>query len=170
MRSVAVVSIGLAALASPLRGQQPSLCTLLTSADIEAATGGATDAGHPTNMPSANGATVRTCMWPVKTQEGGLTLSVGPAPAGASTVAAAKHNPGVDALRAAHWTEEAKDYANAWCSIMSSPATAKEPMFMSSCAAHSKGQMVSLVFQSAKKKLTLEEAKTLLDKAIGRLR
>jgi hypothetical protein len=164
-----MVSLGFTALTSALVAQQASLCALLTPADIEAATGGATDAGHPTDMPSGTGTPVRTCMWPVKSQLGGLTLSVGPAPVGNSAVAAAKHNPGVDALRAAHWTEEAKDYPNAWCSIMSSPATDKEPMFLSSCTGQSKGQMVSLAFQSPKKKLTLEEAKALLDKAIARL-
>ncbi len=40
---------------------------------------------------------------------------------------------------------------------------------MSSCSGAVKGKVLSIVFMSPSKALTIDQAKTLLDKAVGRL-
>jgi len=76
-------------------------------------------------------------------------------------------NPGIDAMKAQHWTEERKDFPNVMCSILTPPASQREPMFLSSCSAVAHGMVLSIAFMSPTKKLTIDQVKTLLDKAIA---
>jgi hypothetical protein len=75
----------------------------------------------------------------------------------------------MDALRAQKWTEESKDFGNAWCAVMSPPASAKPPMYMSACAAAPKGLVLSVTYISPTKKLSIDQTKALTDKAAARV-
>ena len=168
MRSVIGFSI-LTAFAAPLPAQQASVCSMLTPAEIQAVTGAASDAGTPNDLSAAKGITTHTCMYSVPTEKGMLTVALGPKPAGMSATAIAKKNPGVDALRAQHWIEEAKEYGSTYCSLFSSPPTQKQPMSLTACTGEAKGQVVSLTWMTPGKKMSLDEAKSLFDKAIPRV-
>ena len=153
--------------------QQPP-CSLLTSSDIEVATGAKPGDPHPIDL-SASGSptkrqTVPICMWTDAAQQGQLSLSLGPLPPGMSAETIAKKNAGMDALRDAHYTEEEKSFGNSWCSIMTPPASKKDGLIMSSCSGGAKGMVVSLAYTSPTKKISIDKMKALLDKAIGRLR
>jgi hypothetical protein len=156
-------------------GAQQSACSLLTSTDIEVATGAKPGVSHPSDysVPAGSGKseTVHICMWAVAPHKGQVSLSLGRLPAGGmSAETATKQNPGMDALRAAHWTEEAKSFGKAWCSVMTPPASQKNGLIMSTCSAEVKGMILSVTFTSPTKKLTIDQTKALLDKATGRVR
>ncbi len=146
---------------------QPPACSLLTPSDIEVATGVKPGASHQSESTTPESMTMHICRW-----QSGLTLSITRFPAGSAEAAMKliKHNPGVDALRAAHWTEEEKDFGNAYCVIMTPPASQTNQVMMSSCSTWVKGMILSVVFLSPTKKLSIGQTKALLDKAIGRLR
>lgn len=174
MHSPSPTLILLLALTWRSAAQQSSACSLLTLGDIEAATGLKAGTPHPSDYPITEGSTkadtVHACMWPITAEQGQLILSIGRLPAGMSAEVVTKHNPGIDALRAAHWTEEAKDFANGWCSIFTPPASQTHGLMMSTCSAEVKGTILSLVFTSPTRKLSIAQAKALLDKASGRQR
>ena len=165
----------IALVTSPAAAQQSSACSLLTSSDIEVVTGGkmgVTQSIHFDDVPAGpnKNMTVPSCTWTVPTHQGGVVISVGPGlPSDKDTIKMAKNNPGTDGLRAAHYKEEAKDFPNAWCSIMTPPPSTKDGVMMSSCSAAVKGKVLSIVFMSPSKALTIDQAKALLDKAAGRL-
>jgi len=146
-------------------------CTLLTSADIEAATGAKPDGeGHPSEMqPPGSKDTMQMCAWVVRSQQGQVMISTARMPAGADVKALVKDNAGMDALRTQKWTEESKDFGNAWCTVMSPPSTVKEPMYMSACAAAPKGTVLSVTYISPTKKLSIDQTKALTDKAAARM-
>jgi len=164
----------IAVLTSPAAAQQSSACSLLTPGDVEVATGAKVGATQPSDYempigPNKN-MTVPSCTWTVPTYQGGVVISVGPGlPSDKDTIKMAKNNPGTDGLRAAHYKEEAKDFPNAWCSIMTPPPSTKDGVMMSTCSAAVKGKVLSIVFMSPSKTLTIDQAKALLDKAGGRL-
>ena len=165
MKSMQVVVSLVSVLVFTSARQESSICALLTAADIEGVTGGKASVA----VPGDNGQ-MRTCMWSIAAQQGGMTLSVGVLPPGTSAPAIAKKNPGMDALRKAKYTAVEKDYDNAYCSVMSPPASAKGGVVMTSCTAGAKGKIVSLVYISPTQKLALDQTKALLDKAISRQR
>ncbi|MEP6692222.1 MAG: hypothetical protein ABJD07_13765 [Gemmatimonadaceae bacterium] len=169
--AAAVVSMSAPAMAAT---QQAAACSLLTASDIEVALGAKASAPVPSEMAMStapNSPTAHNCMWSVAAIQGGLTLGMmTPLPPDGSVPALFKHNPGIDLLKAKHWTEEKKEFgSNAWCSIMTPPASDKAPI-MSSCSAGVKGVLLSVTLLSPAKKLSIDQAKALLDKAIGRLR
>lgn len=151
-------------------GQQSSACSLLTATDIQAATGTKPSEPHPMDMdvPGGKGDKVFACLWSVPADQGQVAVSLGHLPPNMSAVTAAKKNPGIDALRSARYKEESKDFSDAWCSIMTPPATEKQGVNMSSCAGGAKGMILSVAFTSPTKKLTIAQAKALLDKAVAR--
>lgn len=164
------------ALASPGTNQKSPAgsmaCSLLAPADIEAATGVKPDAEpHPGEMAiPGTKETMRMCTWiapgPPRDQ---VVVSTAPMPPGTDVVALAKNNAGTDALRAQHWNEVSKEFGNAYCSIMTPPAGTKDTVLLSSCTASVKGTLLSVVFMSPEKKLSIDQAKSLLDKAAARL-
>ncbi|HEV8487027.1 MAG TPA: hypothetical protein VGV87_26010, partial [Blastocatellia bacterium] len=146
-----------------------SACTLLTSDDIEAATGEKPSEPHSADrliQSATKGAGSHSCMWNLPTRRGQLTVSTAPLPPGASVNALAKHNPGIEALKEAHWTEEAKDFGSVWCSILTPPASQKDGLIMSGCYAGVKGKMLIVQVTSPTKGLSLDQTKALLDKTI----
>jgi hypothetical protein len=150
--------------------QASKTCSLLTSAEIEAAVGAKVDRTEPGEMQLPNNAgTVQTCTWAIRAQKAQIMMSSAHMPPGTDAKALAKNNAGMDALRAQKWTEESKDYGNAWCTVMSPPPSVKEPMYMSACTASPKGTLLSVTYLSPTKKLPLEQTKALLDKAAARV-
>jgi hypothetical protein len=151
-----------------------SACSLLTSGEIEAVTGA--KAGPPTpmdmDMPAGptKHETMYGCLYPVAANKGQVAISMGRLPPGLSAQTLAKQNAGMDALRAKHYKEEAKDFGDASCSIMTPPASEKEGIIMSACSAGAKGMIVSVTFMSPTKRLSIDQTKALLDRAIGRVR
>ena len=170
MRISAILVVSLLALTSVAAAQQSSTCALLTPADIEAATGTKPGPSQPGQMDAGagKGGTVYTCIWPAG-QTAQLMASMARIPPGMDVKAVAKNNVGMDALRAQHYTAEEKDFGNAFCSVMTPPAGKKDGMMLSSCASGAKGTLLSLSYMSQIKKLTLEQTKALLDKAVARL-
>lgn len=164
-----------AALASPAAAEQSSACSLLSPTDIEVATGGKVGVSQPGDYDVPGGPnkslTVLSCTWTVPSHRGQVVISWFPGPATDEDIAKmAKNNAGTDALRAAHYKEEAKDFRNAWCSIMTPPASTKDGLMMSTCTGGVKGQVLSIVFTSPTKALTIDQAKVLLDKATSHVR
>ena len=150
-----------------------SACSLLTSDDIEAATGAKPGEPHSADrliQSAAKGGGSHSCMWNLPARQGQLTVSTAPLPPGASVDALAKHNPGTDALKEAHWTEEAKDFGSVWCSILTPPASQKDGLIMSGCYAGVKGKVLIVQFTSPTKGLSFDQTKALLDKMIEHLR
>lgn len=153
-----------------LPGSPPGSCSLLTPADIEAAAGARPDEPQPGSMQlPGTSQTMQMCTWVARPQTWQIMISTAPLPTGTDVKALAKTNKGMDALRAQKWTEESKDFGNAWCNVMSPPAGIKQPMFMSACTSGSKGTILSVTYISPTKKLSIDQTKTLHDKAAARL-
>lgn len=162
---------------------QQSACSLLTPSDIEVPTGAKAGAGDPSDysMPVSptKSEPVRACSWDAGTRQSRLVISIiGRLSADVSAVAAAeaaknmaKQSVGkdMDTLRAKHWTVEEKDFGKSWCLTLTPPASEKGLM-LSSCTAGVKGMILTFTFTSPTKTLSIAQTKTLLDKAIGRLR
>src|SRR5262245_50026252 len=163
-----------AVFASPAAAESPSACSLLTSSDIEAVTGGKIGVSQPMHFDDVAAGPNRSmkvlgCMWSVPTQKGQIVISWFQGPVTHEDVAMlikmSKDNVGTEELRKANYKEEAKDFKNAWCSIMTSPPSAKDGMALSTCAGGVKEQALSMTFMSPTKALTIDQAKALLDKA-----
>jgi hypothetical protein len=152
-------------------------CALLTQAEIEAATGFASGAGNPADqeLPASAAdpgqhAMMYTCLWAVPAVHGQLVVGMGPAPAGGDAKTLSRQNVGMDALRKQHYTEESKDFGDISCSGMSPPASAAQGLGMSYCGAIVSGKFLSVTSMGPSKRLTLDQVKSLLDKAIRRAR
>src|SRR5262249_50528124 len=116
-RSMAIPLIAtlVAALLAP-ESAPSKTCSLLTDAQIEASTGAKTDRREPGEMKLPNdGGTMQMCTWALRSQKAQIMISTAAMPPGANVQTFAKKNPGLDALRAQKWTEESKDFGNAWC-------------------------------------------------------
>ena len=174
MRSLSFFTWLLVALTPLAQAQQSSPCALLTTGDIEVATGAKPGQPQPGEMDVpgglGKGGTVYTCFWPVTAQNGQLVAGSARIPPEMDVKAAVKNNPGIDALRAKHYTAEDKDFGNAWCTVLTPPAGTSGGMMMSTCATGAKGVMLSITYMSPTRKLTIGQTKELLDKAVARLR
>lgn len=145
-------------------------CALLTASDIEASIGGKPDEPHPTEMQVPGSTdTMQMCTWVIRPQKAQIMISTARMPPGTDVKSLAKNNSGMDALRAQKWTEESKDFGNAWCVVMTPPAGLKEPMFMGACAAAPKGTVLSVTVISPTKKPTIDQTKMMLDRATARM-
>jgi hypothetical protein len=169
MRPLGLV-LGLLIASTRVAGAQQSACSFLTAADIQGAVGTKPSEPHPMDMdvPGKKGEKVLACLWSVPAHKGQVAVSLGHLPPGMSAQMAAKKNPGIDALRSARYKEESREFSDAWCSIMTPPASEKQGVIMSSCAGGVKGQILSVAFTSPTKALTIAQAKSLLDKAAAR--
>jgi hypothetical protein len=163
--------LGLLIALTRLAAAQQSACSLLTAADIQGAIGTKPSEPHPMDMDvpgGKKGEKVLACLWSVPADKGQVAVSLGHLPPGMSAETAAKKNPGIDALRSVKYKEESRDFGDAWCSIMTPPATEKQGVNLSSCAGGMKGRILSVAFTSPTRKLTIAQAKALLDKAVAR--
>lgn len=174
--SLAFVLVALLAL--PAAAEEKSACSLLTSNDIEAVSGGKVTASQPIHfddIPSGQKIVkVLGCMWGISTM-GQISMSwfVGPLTDDeiAQLITMTKNNPGTAALKKTNYKETSKDFPRAWCSTYTPPASAaKDGMPMSACVGGAKGQGLSLTFLSPSKALTIDQTKALLDKAASRVR
>ena len=120
-------------------------------------------------MGAGKHVTMYACLWPVRSVQGQVALSMALMPPGQDARSLAKNNAGMDALRAQHYTEEAKDFGNTTCSGMTPPASVKDGVGMFACSAVAHGKIVSVTFISPSKKLSLDQMRVLLDKAVARL-
>lgn len=166
----------LALLTSPAAAEEKSACSLLTSSDIEAVSGGKVSASQPLHfddIPTGRKLVkVLGCLLGVS-PVGQVALSwfVGPLTDNeiAQLIKMTKDNPGTADLKKANYKETAKDFPQAWCSTYTPPASAKDGMPMSTCVGGAKGQGLSLTFMSPSKALTIDQTKALLDKAASRV-
>jgi hypothetical protein len=170
MRSLSAVVSLVAMMALPGARQDSSVCSLLTPADIEAATGIKPGNAVPGGYSAPPGQAVRMCSWPIPAQRGQLSLSAAPLPPGTSAATIAKQNPGMNALRKAKYTEESRQVGDMYCSIMTPPPSQKNGVIMSTCTAAVKGTILSFAYISPTKKIALDQAKALMDKAVSRQR
>jgi hypothetical protein len=148
-------------------------CTLLTQADLDAATGSKSGAANPMDqdLPTGSGkqVTMYSCLWPVSGVQGQVLVGIGPAPPGQSAKSLSLNNAGMDAMRAQHYTQDTKDFGNTTCFTMTPAASVKEGMHMSACGTIAHSKFVSVTFMSPTKKLPIEQTRVLLDKAVARL-
>jgi hypothetical protein len=153
--------------------QKMHACSLLTPGEVSAAVGEKVGSAQESDIviPSgpSKGETMGTCMWPVG--EGGMvSVSVIRAAKGAQREAGlTRLNQAFEVLKARGWQEEKKDFASARCSIMTPPSAKENAPISTGCMAEAKGMGISVGSMSAKKKVAIDNVKTLLDKAIGRL-
>jgi hypothetical protein len=164
----------LIALTSANLSAQQAACTLLTPGDIEPIIGGKLMEPHQTDMviPEGpqKGQTVNGCMWSVPSASGMVSVSLMPAPQGASREAGmAKLEQVYADLRAQHWTEEKKSFPDGSCSIMTPPPGKQDVPIMSGCIAELKGLVVSSAFLSPKQKLSMAETRAIMDKVISHM-
>ena len=162
-----------AALASSAAAEDTSACSLLTSTDIEAVTGGKVTASQPLqfdDMPAGPNRIIKVvgCLWGVN-PIGQVTMSWFGGPLTndeiAQLITMTKSNPGTDAIKKANYKETVKDFPQASCSTLTPPISAKDGMPMSNCVGGIKGHGISLVFQSPSTALTIDQTKALFDKA-----
>lgn len=147
---------------------QNASCSALTASEIEAAIGSKPAHSQPTDMDVGKGQRVLGCTWVIQSPMVQVMLSTGRAPAGATIQQLMAANAGMDALRAQQYTEEKKEFPNMICYSVAPPSTLKDGMYMSSCGTIVKGTVVSIVLMSPSKKLSMDQTKTLLDKAVAR--
>jgi hypothetical protein len=169
-----VTIAALAAASAPAADAPGAACALLTQGELDEATGAKSGSANPTDqeVPAGQGQhlTMHACLWPVSSLQGQFALSVAPMPPGQSVQSIAKDNVGMNALRAQHYAEEAKDFdGNTTCSTMSPPASAKGGISISACTSAVRGKIVSVTYMSPGKKLSIEQTKALLDKAVARV-
>lgn len=167
-----VLGVLLALTCSGLSAQQAA-CTLLTPGDVEAATGAKLLEAHKTDMviPSGpqKGQTVNGCMWGIP-GNGMIAISMMPFPQGASRQAImAKLEEVYGKLKAQHWAEEKKAFADGTCSIMTPPPGKEKLPIMSGCVTEAKGMVLSSAFMSPTQKLSMAQARALTDKALSHL-
>ena len=168
--SLALVLFAL--LTSPAAAEEKSACSLLTSSDIEAVSGGKVSAAQPIqfdDIPTGKKIVkVYGCLWGISTM-GQVSVSWFEGPLTddeiAQLIKMTKNNPGTADLKKANYKETAKDFPQASCSTYTPPAGAKDGMPMSTCAGGAKGQGLTLTFMSPSKTLTIDQTKALLDKA-----
>ena len=153
-------------------GEEMHTCALLTSGEVVAAVGG-TGQSQESNIvipegPS-KGETLGGCMWAADNQ-GMVSISMIRAPQGAMREAGlAKLRDGFQRLKAKGWTEEKKEFSNGKCALMTPPASSKKDIpVMTGCIAEAKGMGISVGYMG-KTSVPIDNVKTLLDKAIGRL-
>jgi hypothetical protein len=165
--------VALASAAAMAADAPGAACALLTPADLDAVTGAKSGAAVPMDkdLPMGEGkqVTMHACLWPVSSVQGQVALSMALVPPGQNAQSLAKNNAGMDALRAKHYTEETKDFGNTTCSGMTPPASVKDGLGMFACTAVAHGKIVSVTFISPTKKLSLDQMKALLDKAVARV-
>lgn len=177
MKIVTTVLLGtLAALgsAAAMAVDKPgAACSLLTQGDVDTATGSTSGAANPMDqdLPTASGqhVTMYACLWPVSSVQGQVLASIGPVPPGQSAKSLLLNNVGMDALRGQHYTQDTKDFGTTTCFVMTPPASVKDGVNMSACGSLAQGKIVSITFMSPTKKLSLEQTKLLMDKALARL-
>ena len=122
------------------------------------------------DMDAGNGQRMLGCMWVIQSPMVQVAFSTGRAPAGLTIKQLMGTNPGIEALRAQHYTEEKKEFPNTSCYVVDPPPTLKDGMHLSACGTIAKGTVVSITLMSPTQKLTIDQTKTLLDKAVARQR
>ena len=169
----------LIALASPIMAEEPTACSLLTSGDIEAVTGGTVSATEPMKLddiPSDHNRTVTVvgCLWGLAHQTGQLSLTWFRGPLTDEEIGqlltVSRNSMGIDNMKSANYREISKEFPNAWCSTFSPPASDKLGRLLSACTGVVKRHGLSIAFGSPSKLLTVDQAKILLDKAGERAR
>ncbi|MDK2742329.1 MAG: hypothetical protein H8K03_06710 [Nitrospira sp.] len=163
-----------AAMTSPAAAEEQSACSLLTSGDVESVIGGQLRATQPLkfdDVPAGPNRVIKTlgCLLSVPTHTGQVSIGwyVGPITDQEidQLLKMSKDNVGVNNLKKANYKEVSKDFPHASCSTLSPPASAKDGMYLSTCAGGVKGHGLSIQFMSPTKALTIDQAKALLDKA-----
>lgn len=172
MRSLAPLACAFLGLSSTLFAQRPP-CERLTDAEIEAVAGEKPAAAAPSEMelPATAGKAqiMKTCFWSIRLQKAQVVLSVAPAPAGITVDTYFSSNAGTDALKKVGYAEEKKAFgADERCAAYTPPAGKKDGVNMSTCAVLSKGTILSLVYMSPERKLSMDQVKGLLDKVLAR--
>ena len=151
--------------------QQPA-CTLLTPADIETITGAKAMEPHPLNMTipegPQKGQPMNGCMWGVA-GNGMVSVSTMPYPKDVSPEDMAKLEQVYGELKAQQWTQERKDFPGGSCSIMTPPPSKKDSPILSGCITQAKGMVISSSFMSPTVKLSMDQTRALMDKAVSRM-
>lgn len=167
------------ALASPVAAEESAACSLLTSSEIEATTGGQVSAAEPMQLDdiatdSDRVMKVLACIWGLSSPTGQLTLTWFQGPLTDDEIAQLlkvnKHNTDIDDKKRAHYREVSKEFPTAWCSTLTPPVSDKRDLLLSTCAGGVNRQGLSITFSSPTASLTIAQTKALFDKAGERAR
>ena len=174
MRPAAPVLATLFALTiSPLAAQTAvHACTLLTTAEIGSAVGGAVGQSKDIQqvIPSgpSKGETMYGCMWPAG-DRGMVNLSMIRAAKGAQREAGiANMRKGFETLKARGWTEEKHDFGDVHCAILTPPAAQPNMPMSTGCFGEAKGMGIGLG-AAGRTRIAIEAVKGLYDKVTKKL-
>jgi hypothetical protein len=165
-------------LAPPVGAEERGACSLLTSGDIEAATGNHVSGAEPLQLDDIvtepnRAMKVLGCLWGLSNQMGKLTVTWFRGPLTEEEIAqlikVSKNNADIENMKRAHYWEVSKEFAHAWCATFT-PSTAQNRDLLSTCAGGVNRQGLALTLSSPTTSLTIDQAKTLLDKAGERAR
>ena len=166
------------ALASRAAAEQPTACSLLTSSEIEAATGGRVSGAEPMQLDDIetepnSAMKVLGCMWGLSNQMGNLTVTWFRGPLTEEEIAqlikVSKNTTDIEGMKKASSLEISKKFPNAWCSTFTSSTSEKQNL-LSTCTGGVNRQGLSITFSSQTTSLPIEQVKAMLDKAGERAR
>lgn len=151
--------------------KQLNACSLLTAGEIEAVTGGNAEP-HETNMPVKSGSEMATmvgCMWQVG-KVGMISVSTIQGAQGVQRDAAmAQVEQVFNELKSKGWNQERKDYAGIQCMTFTPPPKEKDAPISTSCMGEARGRAISVGWLGISSKVSIENVKSLYDKAAARL-
>ena len=165
-------------LASPLAAGESGACSLLTSGDIEAATGGQVSGAEPMQLDDIETEPNRVmkvfgCTWGLSNQMGNLTVTWFQGPLTEDEIGqlikVTKNNTDIEKRKKANYREVSKDFPHAWCSTFTLPVSENRDL-LSTCAGGVNRQGLAMTFSSPTTSLTIDQAKALFDKAGERAR
>lgn len=173
IRTAAVLGI-LVAIAPPMFAAEKP-CSMLTGAELSAATGAKVGEGQDTTMviPSgpAKGQTMLGCMWRVG-EVGMVSISLIVAAKGPEREAGlARLREGTKKLEAQGWKRETKEFSDAKCSVLTPPASQEHSPIMTGCMAEAKGMGLSVGHMTGPmdKSIGMDNVHTLLETVVSRL-
>jgi len=158
------------ALASPVAAEQPTACSLLTSGEIEAATGSQISGAEPLQLDDIETEPnsvmkVLGCMWGLSNGMGNVTVTWFRGPLTQEEIEqlikVSKNTTDIEDMKRANSLQMSKEFPNAWCSTFTPPPT---------CAGGVNRQGLSITFSSQTTSLTVDQVKALVDKAGERAR
>jgi hypothetical protein len=170
--AIGLLLAGLLTSPGHVAAQTPRACGLLSAADVGAVVGGTVASPQESNLvvpegPS-KGETIGLCTWAAGTDTS-VTVAVARATPGARRDAAlGQLRQVVQTLKSQGWTEQSRDFPNGTCVVMTPPAGTAGLPSSTGCFAEAKGVGLSVGYNGSAS-LSMDRAKTLLDKAIGRL-
>jgi hypothetical protein len=179
MRTIIIAAVGLVAAATSAAqtptGSGPA-CGLLTASELAVVGGTGRGQAHQmaVNEGLSKGHTMDMCTWAAG--EGRVSVMVVPVPPGTvrdlqsvRTQELARLDKQFEPFKAKGWKRERKEFGDTMCEVYVPPPAVKDELITTGCFTARKDTAVSVAAQS-KTAVPVENVRTLIDKASGRLR